>query len=139
MNKKIVLTASFLILLRIILPAQENGIAFTSIKQNNNVIELTITSQTHFRVGGNLVVLHIGDRIFTKSQQTDEGNISRLTFFIPSGEFQKLADGQDMLLAYAYQNERGNHLDETDRASTTQPYAGKQWALGKLNKQLQKK
>jgi hypothetical protein len=139
MNKKIILTTFFLALLRIVSPAQENGITFTSIKQNDKIVEFTITSQTHFHVGGNLVVLHIGDKVFTKSQQKDEGDISRLTFYIPSEEFQELADGQDMLLAYAYQNEQAGTLNETERASTSQPYAGKQWELGKLNKQLQKK
>jgi hypothetical protein len=139
MNKKITLTALFLTFIRLLLPAQESGIELTSIQQKDKTIELTITSQTHFRVGGNLVVLHIGDRVFSKSQQTDNGAISKLTFYIPSEEFQKLADGLDMLLAFDYQSVQANQLNETDRAAPSQPSAGRQWALGKLNKQLQKK
>jgi hypothetical protein len=139
MNKKITLTAFFLTLLHLLVPAQENRIECTSIKQNNNIVELTLTSQTHFRVGGNLVVLHIGDKVFSKSQQTDEGAISRITFYIPSEEFQKLADGQDMRLDYDYQAQQASQPDNTNSAVAPQQYGGKQWALGKLNKQLQKK
>jgi hypothetical protein len=139
MNKKITLTALFLTFIRLLLPAQESGIELTSIQQKDKTVELTITSQTHFRVGGNLVVLHIGDRVFSKSQQTDNGAISKLTFYIPSEEFQKLADGLDMLLAFDYQSEQANQPNETDRVAPSQPSSGRQWALGKLNKQLQEK
>lgn len=110
---------------------QKQDIYIELVKQNNNTVEFTLVANTPFYVGGNVYVLHIGDKNFHLSQQdNDDKNRGYLKFFIPLNEFAELKDGSTVYLTYGY-------LDVTAEQDVQTLYNNDPahcWVAGKFNK-----
>lgn len=104
-----------------------------TVKQKNNTIEFTVTSSVPFYVGGNVYVLHIGNKTFRLSEQTsDDKNRGYLKFFIPVDEYNKLKEGNAVYLTYGYMHT--NEEQEVLAVSKKDP--DRCWQVGKFSKKL---
>lgn len=110
----------------------------TSVRQNAETVEFTIESTKPFYVGGNVHILHIGNKDFTRSKQTKKDGKGTLTFLIPLAEWNALTDGADMWMTY------GNLFkispdQNTDIKSLCAKSPSKCWYLNKFSAGLLKK
>ncbi len=115
--------------------SESNGTtAITAIHQKDGMVEITVTCSKHLKTGANPYVLHIDDRVFTRSNSSKDDRTGRtLIFYIPEADFNQLADGANVTMVYGY-DKKEEGAEKNDRAS--KEYHGKQWQVGKLNKQM---
>jgi hypothetical protein len=119
--------------------AQENAkTTITSVKQNEQMIEFTIEASKPFYYGGNVHILHIGNKDFAHSKQTKNDNKGILTFLIPVADWNALTDGADVWMSY------GNLFktspdEQTDIKSLCEKSPQKCWYLNKFSAGLLKK
>ncbi|MCX6294766.1 MAG: hypothetical protein NTX97_01660 [Bacteroidetes bacterium] len=117
--------------------AQSNA-AISKIIQKGQRVELTITASKPFYVGGNMHILHIGNKDFTHYKQTKKNGKGILTFLIPIEDFNSLVQGDVVWMSY------GNLLKENpgeniniEEMCKTNPQ--KLWYFGKFSAKLLKK
>jgi len=66
----------------------------------NQTVEFTVLSEEAFYVGGNVFVLHIGDKMFDYYRQEDIDGKGKLVFLIPENDFKNLAKNELVFLRY---------------------------------------
>ncbi|MDD5571874.1 MAG: hypothetical protein PHD97_12060 [Bacteroidales bacterium] len=113
--------------------AQTNTATITAIHQNDSIIEITITTPTHFHQGANPYVLYIGDKYFSMSKEPKNGEGRNLVFFVPLSEYNELADGSTATLVYGFYNE---NAPSGNGDNVSREFIGPHWQLGKLNKTI---
>ncbi len=107
-----------------------------SVVQKNQTVEFTISSTKSFYVGGNIHILHIGDKQFRLSKQT-KGKVNTITFLIPEGDFNNLVEGNNIYMTYGQLFNSPPNEEEAKKLSATCPNTF--WTLGKFTKSLLKK
>jgi hypothetical protein len=110
----------------------------TSVKQNVQTVEFTVESTKPFYMGGNIHILHIGNKDFKYSKQAKEDGKGILTFLIPVADWTALTDGDAVWMTY------GNLFktapdQQTDIKALCEKSPDKCWYLGKFNSGLLKK
>lgn len=114
-------------------------LSVTGITQKEaETMELTITSDKPFQYGDNIHILHIGKKEFSLSKQSKQEGKGILTFFIPSAEFNALAEGSKMWLTYG-QKVRTGSADKEEKLDELSGQNPKCWKLGKFSKAVSKK
>ncbi len=113
----------------------ESSISLTAIETQDEIVEVSLTSNTDFIVGGNRYILHIGGSHFKYSKHP-KTNLKTITFLIPKADFAVLQDGQPMVIAYGLYP--GN-IQQDGEVSQQNGFEGPHWSVGKLNKSLLKK
>lgn len=107
-----------------------------SVVKNEKTVEFTISSTKPFYVGGNIHVLHIGDKEFRLSKQT-KGKLNTITFFIPESDFNALTEGANVYMVYGQPFKKQPTDQEIELYSTQFPNSF--WSFGKFTKSLLKK
>lgn len=102
-----------------------------TVTEKDNNIAFTISSDKKFIFGGNRYVLHIGDKVYMRSQQSFENGKGLLTFFISKSEFDKLPEGKSVYLSYGNMESDEQELEKL----STRDYPTC-WSLGKFTKRL---
>ncbi len=108
-----------------------------AIKQNNSIVELTITSTKPFIIGGNAYILYIGQQRFTLNKQEKKDGKNYITFLIPQKDFSALVDGSSMWLLYGDLNTITNQSTDLNAFALENPHTC--WTIGKLKKKSLKK
>jgi hypothetical protein len=72
----------------------------TSVIQNAQTVEFAIESTTPFYYGGNVHILHIGNKDFKMYKQTKRDGKGQLTFLIQISEWNTLVNGDDVWVSY---------------------------------------
>ena len=101
-----------------------------SIVQKKDQVEVTLSSPEPFYVGSRPFALHVGDRVFTRSQQTDLETESLLTFFLDVSEFKGLIEGEEMILVYGLENPPAEKTAPAAPGTFRSPF----WRLGPFRK-----
>ncbi len=111
-------------------------IKIESAYKKGSIVYFTVQSNKDFYVGGNVYVLHIGDKQFAHSEQTSKADGSgELSFMIPEADFSTLMDGANVYVTY------GQLLDEDDDralAELSKQPTTQCWSIGQFNKKLLK-
>ena len=103
-----------------------------NVKQKGELVLFTLTSSKPFIFGGNKYYLHIGDKAFTRCEQSKSNGKGRITFLIPEGDFTALRDGASIYLTYGNPSvEDGATYEELSKAN-----GAKCWSLGKFNRAM---
>ncbi len=117
--------------------AQSNTV-ISKITKKGQRVELTVTASKPFYVGGNMHILHIGNKDFTHYKQSKKNGKGVLIFLISVTEFNNLIEGDVIWMSY------GNLLkaspDENiniEEMCKTNPQ--KLWYLGRFSANLLKK
>ncbi len=110
----------------------------TTVKQNVQTVEFTVESSKPFYYGGNVHILHIGNKDFSHSKQSKSGAKGILTFLIPVADWNALTEGNDVWVTY------GNLLktapdEQADIKTLCEQSPNKCWYLGKFSSGLLKK
>lgn len=108
-----------------------------AIKQNNSIVELTLTSTKPFIIGGNAYMLYIGQQRFTLNKQEIKEGKNYITFLIPQKDFSALVDGTSMWLLYGDLNTITNGSVDLNAFAQENPHTC--WSIGKLKKKSLKK
>jgi hypothetical protein len=112
--------------------AQEKAkVEIVSARQKGNTVLFTVASSGNFIVGGNVYVLHIGDKTFSHYKQSVAHGKGSLAFLIPAADFNNLKEGANIYLTYGNKNETEKGMEEMSK-----PGQGPCWALGKFNPQI---
>lgn len=113
--------------------AQEVHSEITSVMQNDNTVEFSISSNKVFYTGDNLYILHVGTEEFKLSKQykTDAGGI--ITFLIPLEDFNALAEAAFIWMSYGEKIKNGN---EAEIEKLSKEYPGIFYSLGKFRKDM---
>lgn len=115
------------------LPAQvKQNMEMASAARVGDRVELTLTSQKPFFVGGNRYILYIGDKEFYLNKQSARNGRGTLTFLIPADDFNDLNDGGAVYLTYG-KVFRNDDAQDREGMSKLSPMC---WSLGKLNKSM---
>ncbi|MCH2234214.1 MAG: hypothetical protein MK078_08170 [Crocinitomicaceae bacterium] len=77
----------------------ETQISFESAIQKDDIVEVTLSSNTNFIVGANRYVLHSGAKYFLMNTHPG-GDVTKITFFIPIDEFGIINGSSDLVLVY---------------------------------------
>ena len=119
--------------------AQEKATTeITTVIQNEQTVEFTIESSKPFYFGGNIHILHIGNKDFTYSKQSKNDGKGILTFLIPVADWNALTEGAAIWMTY------GNLFktapdNETEIKSLCEKSPNKCWYLQKFSSSLLKK
>jgi hypothetical protein len=115
--------------------AQEKSIIkIASIKQAGEMVDFTLTSSKPFIFGGNRYMLFVGDKDFTRYEQSHHDGRGTITFFIPKEDFNNLKEGAAIYLSYGRVSKAGaQNMEETSKQSR------RCWSLGKFSQKLQTK
>ncbi|MGZ4034629.1 MAG: hypothetical protein ACXVDT_15615 [Bacteroidia bacterium] len=119
--------------------AQDNAKAkITSVTQNAQTVEFTVESTKPFYVGGNVHILHVGNKDFKLSRQTKKDGKGILTFLIPVSEWNSLTEGADVWITYGdlFKNATDQ---QTDIKALCEKNPQKCWYLNKFTSGLLKK
>lgn len=106
-------------------------ITISVIHQNKDQVEITVTSTKLLRNGASPYVLHIGKNYFMRCKAPQNARGKMLVFYIPLTEFEKIADGESIALAYGF-------VAENVQATMNVKMIAKArfWPAGKLNKSI---
>ena len=107
-----------------------------SVRQKGDVVLFTLNSSKPFIFGSNRYYLRIGDKAFTRNEQSHANGKGRITFFIPKGDFNKLQDASNIYLTYG--NVAEDDAGSLEELSKDEEFL-KCWSLGKFTKTLLKK
>ncbi len=112
--------------------AQEKAVTkIAFVKHNKEIINFTLTSSKPFIFGGNRYMLYIGDKDFTRYEQSKNNGKGTLTFFIPAEDFNALKEGASIYLSYGRVTNGGTQdLEEVSKQSR------RCWSLGKFSNKL---
>jgi hypothetical protein len=113
--------------------AQQKGkTSITSVVKNNNEIAITISAAKPFYVGGNIHILHIGNKVFKRNEQGKINNKGIITFYIPLEDFKAITEGSVIWMSYG-----SIEIDEDQNIeSLCQQLPRTTWYLGKFSKKL---
>jgi hypothetical protein len=115
---------------------QKPVINIVSAKQSGQTVAFTVHSNKEFYVGGNVYILHIGNRQFAHSEQSvSEDGKGVLSFLIPATDYAQLADGAKAYVTY------GQLLEEEDSnayATLSTQTNVRCWYVGDFSKKLLK-
>lgn len=107
------------------------------VKLSGETVEFTVESSKKFYVGGNIHILHIGNKSFGHSKNGKSGNKYTLTFLIPVSEFNSLINGSEIWMSYGNKiSKKDLTEDEIKKMEKSNPNAF--WYLGKFNKSMLK-
>ena len=109
----------------------------TNVKQNAQTVEFTVESSTPFYYGGNVHILHIGNKDFSHSKQSKTDGKGKLVFLIPVADWNALTDGTDVWVTYGNLFKTSN--DEQTDIKALCENSPKCWYLGKFSPGLLKK
>lgn len=129
----------FLIIFSAVLLLSANAIAQTKAKmkmggarQKGKTVLFTVNSTKPFIVGSNIYILHIGNKDFGHSEQSESKGKGTMTFFIPGEEYKELRDGVGVYVSY------GQILQEADQNESMEELCKENhipcWSLGKFSK-----
>jgi len=104
----------------------------SSVKQKGETVKFSLTSSKPFIFGSNRYMLYIGNKEFTRSEQSDKNGKGYMTFFIPADDFKSLQEGSKIYLTYGDVNAGETDMDEMAKTSR------RCWTLGKFSKKLLK-
>lgn len=115
-----------------VLAVEKSKTKVSYVKQRGEMVHFSLTSSKPFIFGSNKYYLHIGDKEFTRAEQSKSNGKGRLTFLIPSSDFQTLKDGTGIFLTY------GEMPADDDAAyeEMAKENTVKCWSLGKFNKSM---
>ena len=102
------------------------------VKQKGDLVRFSLTSSKPFIFGSNKYYLHIGDKEFTRAEQSKSNGKGRLTFLIPSTDFKALKDGNAIYLTYG----DPGVADEAGFEELCKAGSPKCWSLGTFNKSM---
>ncbi len=117
------------------LASAQSDASVTKVVQNGQRIELTISASKPFYVGGNIHILHIGNKDFSLNKQKNMDGKGSITFYIPLEEFNNLTEGDYIWMSYGATFKKAPD-PKTDPATFCRKNSKTCWALGKLSKQL---
>jgi hypothetical protein len=106
--------------------------SITSVKQNGERMEVTVSSAKKFYVGGNTHVLHIGTKEFSLNKQLNTDGKGTIIFYIPSAEFDALPEGEEVYMTYGSKFRKGTAPEEVAEFCKQNPNVC--WYLGKFTK-----
>ena len=102
------------------------------VRQKEQLVLFTLTSSKPFIFGSNKYYLYIGDHEFTRNEQSKSNGKGRMTFLIPTDDFNKLTDGASIYLTYGrLTSDGGMSMAEMSRENFVQC-----WSLGKFSKTM---
>jgi hypothetical protein len=134
MKKIIVLFLSVLFLLPFtgrVLAQEKPKTKITTVKHKGENMLFTLTSSKPFIFGSNKYYLHVGDKSFTRNEQSKSNGRGRMTFIIPTNEFNTLKDGEAIYLTYGRPSNDDMSLEEMSKDNNTRC-----WSLGKFSRSL---
>jgi hypothetical protein len=108
--------------------------SITSVKQNGERTEVTVSSAKKFYVGGSTHVLHIGNKEFSLNKQVNKEGKGTIIFYIPAAEFNALTEGEEVYMTYGSKFRKGT--DPKDVALFCKKNPKVCWYLGKFTKTL---
>ena len=112
--------------------AQEKArIKIAHVKQKAETILFTLSASKPFIFGSNKYYLHIGDKDFTRNEQSKNNGKGRMTFFIPVDDFNKFPVGDEIYLTYGKLSGDGMSMEAMSKENFVQC-----WSLGKFSKTL---
>jgi hypothetical protein len=102
-----------------------------TVKQKSKTVSFTITASEPFRMGSNRYILHIGNKEFFRSTQSESKGHGTITFMIPADDYKHLPNGKSIFLTCGHSNDGGDDLQAlSDRKDPNC------WPLGKFSKKL---
>ena len=104
-----------------------------SIRASGSAIEIEVQSSTEFPVRGEVLVLAIGKKEFSRSNPSPDGSLNTLIFVLDAEEFEKLPDGEPITVGFGRQKS-GDDLTSMKAARTPKADKGPRWKFGTLNK-----
>ena len=102
-----------------------------SMQQKGKDVAFAVVGSQYFRIGGNIYVLHIGEREFAHGRVSKSNGKGTVTYYIPLAEFNKLQDGTNVYLTYG----RSGHETEQKLEGMSKEPNFPCWLLGKLSKE----
>jgi hypothetical protein len=117
--------------------AEKSSMAITKLVRNGATIELSISADKPYYVGGNLQVLYIGNKHFTHSKFSESKGKHIITFLIPQADYALLKEGDAVWMTYG-EITRGEQEALPDMEAYLKANPKSCWKLGKLHKKLSK-
>ncbi|MFI5195795.1 MAG: hypothetical protein ACHQD8_01780 [Chitinophagales bacterium] len=102
----------------------------TSVKQKDETVRFSLTSSKPFIFGSNRYVLYIGNKEFTRNEQSHKNGKGYMTFLIPADDFNSLQEGAGIYLTYGQVNVEEADMNEMSKNSR------RCWSLGQFSKNL---
>ncbi len=103
------------------------------VKQKGDIVLFTLSSSKPFIFGSNRYYLRIGDKSFTRNEQSHTNGKGRMTFLIPKGDFNRLNESAAIYLTYGNISEDdASSLEELGKADDFL----RCWSLGKFSRKL---
>lgn len=102
----------------------------TSVKQKSEIIRFSLTSSKPFIFGSNKYILYIGNKEFTRNEQSHKNGKGYMTFLVPADDFDRLQDGSNIYLTYGEVSVEEVDMDAMSNSSR------RCWSLGKFSKNL---
>ena len=101
-------------------------------KRKGDLVQFSLTSSRPFIFGSNKYYLHVGDKEFTRAEQSKSNGKGRLTFLIPADDYRRLKEGAGVFLTY------GNLGADDEQAyeELIKECSTKCWSLGKFSKTM---
>ena len=101
------------------------------VKQKDDLVLFSLTSSKPFIFGNNKYYLHIGDKEFTRNEQSKSNGEGRMTFLIPADDFNTLNENAPIYLTYGVVSRDGTNMEEMSKVNFVQC-----WSLGKFSRKL---
>jgi hypothetical protein len=121
----------------ILMPFSGNALAqekaktkIAHVKQKGEDVLFTLSSSKPFIFGSNKYYLHIGDKEFTRNEQTKKNGMGYMTFIIPQVDFNSLPEGGSIYLTYGRVSQ-DEAMEELSKENYVQC-----WSLGKFSQAL---
>jgi hypothetical protein len=124
----------FIFLISCLISAASAQTSITSIKTNGDKTEVTVSSSKKFYVGGNIHVLHIGQKEFSVNRQMNTESSGVIIFYIPTAEFDALPLGENVFMTYG--NKYRKNTDPKDIEEMCRKNPNVCWYLGKFKKTI---
>jgi hypothetical protein len=106
-------------------------VQISTVKENGKKVYFTVTSSKQFIVGDNIYVLHIGNKVFWLSEQSQNNEQGTLTFFIPADDFKDLEAGSGIYLTYGNKSMEEDEMKEMSKLDYSRC-----WSLGQFSSAL---
>ena len=118
------------------LPLANQKVELGTVKLKDQTVELTLTSDQKFYVGGNIHILHIGKSKF-KLSKLDSETGKKITFLIPQSEFNALVDGSEFWMSYG-EKIKPRPVENIDTKKLCEASPNTCWYIGTFNKSILK-
>ena len=102
----------------------------STVKQKGEIIRVSLTSSKPFIFGSNRYILYIGNKAFTRNEQSHKNGKGSMTFLIPADDFDRLPEGANIYITYGQVNVEEDDMVEMSKTSQ------RCWSLGKFSKNL---